>query len=65
MNDKPKVSNEVYLGDGAYIHIEPNYFGVEIYTSNGQEKTNQVFLGPDETDKLMRFLNAYYEQWVT
>lgn len=36
-------ANAVYLGDGAYVLIHSPY-EIEIFTHNGVEKTNSIFL---------------------
>ena len=47
---------KVYLGDGAYAEYDG--FQMRIYTSNGVEETNEVFLGADELEALIEFIKA-------
>ena len=37
--------NDTYLGDGLYAAFDG--WQIELYSSNGQEKTNQVYLEPE------------------
>lgn len=43
----------VYLGDGAYA--EWNGWSFVVYTSNGIERTNEVYLEPSHMRELIRF----------
>lgn len=45
---------KVYLGDGAYC--EYTGYGVRIYTSNGIEERDQVFLERNELLNLIEFI---------
>lgn len=47
----------VYLGDGAYV-VRSGNFEVELFTTNGIEKTNSVYLGDREVGTLLSFLKA-------
>jgi len=47
--------NEIFLGDGAYVEWTGNEFIV--YTSNGIERSNQVFLEPMHMRRLIEFYN--------
>ena len=42
---REEKSNEVYLGDGAYVYIREG-FDVVLYTSDGLHTTNSIFLEP-------------------
>ena len=51
-----KESNSgMYLGDGAYVELEGDV--VVIYTSNGIERTNIVYLEPSAVQYLMEWLS--------
>ncbi len=43
--------NDTYLGDGAYLHITDHNFC--LYTSDGIEVTNQVWLQPEYLDLII------------
>jgi hypothetical protein len=50
---------KIYLGDGAYAEYDG--FQMRIYTSNGVEEKNEVFLGPHELEALINFLKVVKE----
>ena len=39
--------SDKYLGDGVYLHRDDNTAEIELYTFDGTEKTNQIFLNAD------------------
>jgi len=42
-----------YLGDGAYV--EWNRYAYVLYTSNGVERTNEIYLEPEHFRNLVKF----------
>ncbi len=54
------IKLEKYLGDGAYVRFDPSLENITIYTSNGVKITNQIHLGRDEIDILIKFLNPVH-----
>lgn len=46
---------ETYLGDGAYVYLDP-YGGVVLYTSDGINETNRVVLEPE--------VLSHFRMWV-
>ena len=53
------MEKEAYLGDGAYVEWTGNEFIV--YTSNGIERSNQVYLEPLAMRTLIEFHNRLAE----
>lgn len=49
------MTTPTYLGDGLYVTHDD--YQVEIYAHNGLEKTNSVFLPPEELRSLLAYLN--------
>jgi hypothetical protein len=49
-----------YLGDGAYV--EWTGYSFCIYTTNGMERTNEVFLEPAHLENLYLFKNEIMKQ---
>lgn len=49
-----KMSNQVYLGDGAYARFDG--YQLELYTSNGIEETNNIYLDAHKLENLFIFL---------
>jgi hypothetical protein len=47
---------DTYLGDGLYASYDG--YQVELYASNGVEKTNQIFLGSNVLDEFLEFLKS-------
>lgn len=47
-----------YLGDGAYVEFNGESF--RLYTSNGIEQTNSIFLGKRELKNLQEFAERIY-----
>lgn len=47
------MKSNVYLGDGLYVNFDG--YQIELYASDGIQKTNQVFLDPN----VLRAFNAY------
>lgn len=47
-----------YLGDGAYV--EWNGWSYVIYTSNGIERTNEVYLEPQHIRALNEFIGGLH-----
>jgi hypothetical protein len=46
--------NDAYLGDGLYAAHDGHI--VELYASNGVERTNRVFLDPDTLAAFIRYI---------
>ena len=46
---------EDYLGDGAYVYVAPDR-SVVLYTSNGIDETNTVYLDP--------YVLGVFERWL-
>lgn len=53
-----KMSDKVYLGDGAYA--EWDGYSVWVSTSNGILDTNRICLGPTEFTALLRFASKHW-----
>lgn len=51
----PKLGEDVYLGDGLYARLDESRT-VELYASNGIEKTNSVFLEPEVLEAFKKWL---------
>jgi hypothetical protein len=49
------MEEDRYLGDGLYAKFDG--YQVELYSSNGIHKTNQVFLEPSVIDAFERYLS--------
>jgi hypothetical protein len=52
--NETQYENSTYLGDGAYA--EMTEIGLQIYTSDGIQVTNRVFLGSSEWKALLAFV---------
>ncbi len=55
MPKNPDRFFEHYLGDGAYVFMEP-YGDVVLYTSNGISEENRVVLGASELESLLNWV---------
>jgi len=56
---------ETYLGDGAYVALDDSGPGIAIYTNNGVEVTNIVWLGQTEIEVLIKFIKENTSSWTT
>ena len=63
MSEHDTEEPEEYLGDGVYIKIEVTYgLGrLLLYTSNGIDITNRIYLEGSVTTGLIDFINKYRE----
>lgn len=48
------MEHEDYLGDGVYVGVERGMLA--LYTSNGREKTNTIYLEPEVLAALLRYI---------
>jgi hypothetical protein len=48
------MENKDYLGDGVYVGIERGM--IALYTSNGRETTNMIYLEPEVLGAFLRYL---------
>ena len=59
MNDSDRDENvTTYIGDGAYVKI--NGEGFSIFTSNGVEVHDEVFVDMNHVSALRMFLDKYF-----
>ncbi len=47
-----------YLGDGAYVE-KLSHFELRLFTTNGMEVTNEIFLEIDSIQRLERFIEGW------
>ena len=52
--------DDVYLGDGLYASFDG--YQIELYASNGIQKTNQVYLDPHVLAAFLRYVESLKEQ---
>ena len=50
------AQDPVYLGDGLYAVFDG--YQIELYASNGIQKTNRVYLDPSVCDSFLSFVEA-------
>lgn len=55
----PHEPREVYIGDGLYVSYDG--YQVELYASDGQRKTNQVFLEPVVLNAFLKYVTKLKE----
>ena len=56
---KPPQPEPVYLGDGLYADFDG--FQIELYSSNGMMKTNQVYLEPSVLTAFLNYVKRLKE----
>jgi hypothetical protein len=56
--------NEIYLGDGAYANVDPSGYGFWVWTSNGIERTNEIFLEPVGALALINLCMSTFEPTI-
>jgi hypothetical protein len=54
---KPNEDSSTYLGDGAYATYDG--YHIVLYTDDGIERTNQVFLEPQAFEAFFRWAETY------
>lgn len=56
-------SKPFYIGDGAYVTFDG--FQIRLFTSNGINETNEVFLEPSTAINLQKYIDLCFKEEET